>query len=560
MEKKNGRISRRDFLKTAAQGTAGIMSGLVLSSSGRQAGANQNNRRPNLLFIISDDLNDTIDGMGGHPQARTPNINRLMQKGVRFVNAQCNDPLCAPSRASLLSGLYPHTTGYLEFYHWRKNTVLGKCVSLMEHFRNNGYGVYCTGKLFHNLHEDYENYTEYGYEANFGPFPWDGIDRTPANWKEGKAITENWKEHPQMSHIFKGHEGIRTHWEQTFGPLSNVPDWPADPENEIPGYKGWRLYNKPFRYITDDDRDLTPDELYAKYAVEVLRRKHDKPFFLGVGFCRPHTPLYAPKKYFDMFPLESIQLPPYKKNDLEDCAQVLKKFQPYGFERYDLIIDAGGERMWKQWIQAYLACVAFMDDQVGKVLDALQKSPYANDTIVIVTSDHGFHMGEKDYLFKDSVWEESCRVPLVVYAPGVSQTAAECDHPVSLIDLYPTLIDLCGLSANPNKKTNGYPLDGYSIRPFLENPKDGTWKGPSVALSVVGGWGRTVNFTVRSRQWRYVLCENGEEELYDHRKDPHEWTNLAKDPKFSDVKNGLLKQLIELASPSAGKKSVPSGT
>ena len=546
-------LNRRDFLKTTAQGVAGYMGSFILISSWRRALANEGQGHPNVLFIICDDLNDTIDGMGGHPQARTVSINRLMRKGVRFLNAQCNDPLCAPSRASLFSGLYPHTTGYLEFSHWRENTVLKDCVSLMEHFKNNGYGVYCTGKLFHNEHEDYDNYTEYRYEANFGPFPWDGKDCTPADWKEGKAVTENWKEHPQMLYMFKNHESIRTHWEQTFGPLSNIPDWPADPEKGIAGYKGWRLYNKPFRYVSEDDRGLMPDELYAKYSVEVLQRQHEKPFFLGVGFCRPHTPLYAPKKYFDMFPLESIQLPPYKKDDLEDCAEALKKFQPYGFERYELLIDAGGEEMWKRWVQAYLACVAFVDEQVGKVLDALEKSPYADNTIVIVTSDHGFHMGEKDYLFKDSVWEESCRIPLVVYAPGVSKPGSECDRPVSLIDLYPTLIDLCGLPTNPNKNTNGSALDGYSIRPFLENPKDGCWAGPSVALSVIGGWGRTVNFTVRSRNWRYVLCENGEEELYEHSKDPHEWTNLAKDAEYTEIKKKLRKQLLELSSSASGR-------
>ncbi len=370
-------MNRGKFLKAVAVGTGSLVTGLLPGCSAVQAFSRSRRAKPNVLFIICDDLNDSIARMGGHLQAKTPNIDRLMHRAVRFVNAQCNDPLCAPSRASLLSGLYPHTTGYLEFYHWRKNPVLANSISLMEHFKNNSYGLYCTGKLFHNHHEDYENYTEYAHEANFGPFPWDGVDRTPADWKEGKAITKNWKEHPQMLFMFKDHEGIRTHWEQTFGPLSNVPNWPPDPQNEIPGYKGWTLYNRPFRYVSDDDRDLMPDELYANYAVRVLQRQHQESFFLGVGFCRPYTPLYAPKRYFDMFPLESIQLPPYKANDLEDCAELLKKFQPYGFERYELIIDAGGEKMWKRWIQAYLACVAFVDDQVGKVLDALEASPYA---------------------------------------------------------------------------------------------------------------------------------------------------------------------------------------
>ncbi|UCD30112.1 MAG: sulfatase-like hydrolase/transferase, partial [Planctomycetota bacterium] len=348
----------------------------------------------------------------------------------------------------------------------------------------------------------------------------------------------------------------------SFGPLSRVPEWKPNPGENIPGYKGWIMYRKPFRYLSDNDRDLMPDELNAEWVIKILQQKHDKPFFLAVGFNRPHTPLYAPKKYFDMFPPEKLRLPPYKMNDARDCARILwdpghpERPNPYGWQRYKLVMEAGGIEMWRRWIQAYLACVAFVDHQVGKILDDLQARPYADNTIVIFTSDHGYHMGEKDYLFKNSVWEESARVPLVIAAPGVSKANSECDHPVSLVDMYPTLIDLCGLTLNPNKDGNNVPLDGHSIRPFIEEPNNGTWDGPSVTVTAIASIDRLKinepakpkrqHYTARSKQWRYVLCNNGEEELYDQRKDPQEWTNLAGYPEYAETKKKLRDELLKL--------------
>jgi len=504
-------------------------------------------QRPNVLLIICDDLNDSIDGMGGHPQARTPNIDRLAKQGIRFTNAHTNDPLCAPSRASLWSGLYPHNSRSFTFAHWKKNEVLAKSVMCMQHFRDNGYGVYGTGKVFHNGQEAYDAYTEYGHEASFGPFPWDGVKRAKRR-RPGKEYAPNWKAHPASAALYENAQDIENRWEHSFGPLSEIPNWKPDPNNGIPGYRGWRLYNEPFRYVNDDDRDLMPDELSANWAVEVLKRKHKKPFFLVVGFARPHTPLYAPKKYFDRFPLEKIELPPYLKDDIRDCATSIVAHQPYGFQRYKMLQDAGGKAMWKRWIQAYLACVSLVDDQVGEIVDELNDGAYADNTIVIFTSDHGYHMGEKDYLFKDSTWEESTRVPLLVAAPGIGPGGGtECGHPVSLIDLYPTLVDLCDLSKNPNAKTNGRPLDGHSLRPFLKNPRGETWDGPAVALSMVGGGPRQLHFTVRDGRWRYTLSSTGEEELYDHRTDPHEWHNLAERSDMSATKTRLRKQLLRLS-------------
>jgi len=544
-------MNRRDFLKMTALGTTGLMSGWVLGCSQTQAATALRRRQPNVIFIICDDLNDSIAGMGGHPQAKTPNVNQLMRRGVRFTNAQCNNPLCGPSRASLWSGLYPSTTGYYGYRqgpnHWRNNHILYDVITTMEHFTANGYNVYGTGKVFHNNHEDFniwyrqDGFKGYGITASHGPWPWNGAGRPKAGYGA-------WG-HPSMPKAY--HESSF----RSFAPLSDVPDVPADPKKGIPGYRGWTLHGKPFRYVSENDRDLMPDELSANWVKERLGEKQQKPFFMVVGFNRPHTPMYAPKKYFDMFALKDIQLPPYLKNDLDDCAEILKDSE--GRRHFDKLMANGGVGHWRKWIQAYLACVAFVGDQVGKVLDALENSPYADNTIVVVTSDHGYHMGEKDNLFKLTVWEEATRVPLVVYAPGVTRSNTECEHPVSLVDMYPTLIDLCGLGKNPNARINGVALDGHSIVPFLKDPKNGTWDGPSVALSVIYGLdelkrnepGRPErqHFTVRSKRWRYTLCNSGEEELYDHKNDPQEWTNLAKDPKYAEIKKELRRELCRLA-------------
>lgn len=508
----------------------------------------QTETKPNILFIIADDLNDTVAGLGGYPSAKTPNIDRLVKQGVSFTNAHSNYPLCSPSRASMISGLYPSTTGCFGFeqaVEFRDNPILKDSVTLIEHLAQNGYDVFGKGKILHHQAEgewDRKNVT-FGVRYDQGPWPWNGVHPT-------KRLP-----HPSLP--------AALNWDAAFGPLSNIPEYKPDNENNIPGYKGWYIQGKPFKYVDDDDRDLMSDELSAQWAKSIIEEEHTKPFFLGVGFVKPHSPLYAPKKYFDMFPLEDIELPPYKENDLEDCAEILWKPTDkraggaatiYGHEKFRIYKNAG---LWKKWIQAYLACVAYIDDQVGVVLDALEESPYKDNTIIILTSDHGFHMGEKDWIFKHTIWEEATRVPFIVVDPRNKNRGMECEQPISLVDIYPTVIDFCGLPTEPNKKGNGIPLDGFSIKPLLDDPINGIWEGPSVALialapnethlqeSVVGAVNKQ-HYAVRSKRWRYVLCSNGEEELYDHKNDPQEWTNLASNTEYQGVKQELKKELLLL--------------
>lgn len=505
---------------------------------------------PNIIFIICDDLNDAITGFGGHPQAITPNIDKMVSKGVRFINGQNNNPVSGPSRASLITGIYPHTSGYFGYnfnhIHWRSNPVLKESMTLFDFFRANGYKVLGTGKVFHNTQEEWSSFDEYGHEPSWGPWPWDGTSDTVYSFDQ-LAETANAAFHNDFA---EGHFMIT----DQFGRLSDVPVIPPDPQKGIPGYSGWRLYHKPFRYVNRNDRDLMPDELNAQWAGEKLREEHDKPFLLCIGMNRPHAPTFAPDEYFDLFPIEEVQLAIIKEGDTEDCADILvppgADASALGFRRYENYIRQGGKELLRKWTQAYLANIAFVDDQIGKIMDALEASNYADNTWVIFTSDHGYHMGEKEYLFKNSLWEESCRVPFIVTGPGIPEGRI-CDQPVSLVDLYPTFIEIAGLNPDlviPQK------LDGFSIVPLLKNPEKGQWRGPAAALTSIHSLERLdagkpgiperQHYSLRTRKYRYIFCNNGEEELYDHESDPYEWNNLADDPDYATIKEELKAEMI----------------
>ena len=502
--------------------------------------------KPNVIFIICDDLNDSIEGMGGHAQAYTPNINRLIKKGVRFTNAHCNAPICGPSRASLWSGLLPSTTGYYGYSqqtnNWRRFSNLSDAITLMEHFKSNsgGYNVWGSGKVFHNGHSDNTVFTPEvaGFtpgDSDFGPFPWDGSSYQGNNRRAGTY-------HPDMP------AGIRTYW-GSFASLANVPTGE--------GYTGWSLTNGNFNYNSASDRSLMPDEVTAQWIKDKLEYTHSKPFLLIAGMNRPHTPMYVPDEFFELFRDSNganiVQLPPYLENDLDDVPDILKSYST----GINTLKNAGNgnNEWWKKFIQAYLASVAFVDHQVGTILDALETSDYADNTIVVFTSDHGFHLGEKDHKSKTSAWEETTRVPLVIYAPGVTQENQTCSLPVSLIDLYPTLNALCGIPAEPNSGGNNIALDGHDLSPLLANPNSGSWEGSAVSLSHLHGNVEISNHTqspwslnhhsVRSTDHHYVYCSDGSEELYDHTNDSNEWTNLADISSYADTKAILKQQLFK---------------
>ena len=521
---------------------------LGICSDGKQVAAQvSKSQPPNIIFIVCDDLNDIAVAGAGHPQASMPHLKALAERGVKFTNAFTNAPICAPSRGSFLTGIAPEHSRYFGFRHkerhYRASPVLREAKPLVHHFYDNGYEVYGTGKIFHNGSTEWPH-DDYGFAQSFSPFPWDGA------YVGGGVDSLGLQPHPNQPAV------LQDSWESTFGSLAQIPEYQPDAAQGIPGHRGWMSYSQPFRYVSDEDRDLMPDEKSTDYAIDVISQKHDKPFFLAIGFTSTHTPYYAPQSYLDRFPLDRLKLAKFKERDLADCADILAKEEgtsntDYGFRRYNEIMEAGGEEMLRRWTQAYLACAALVDDQLGKIVEALEKSACKDNTIIVFTSDHGFHMGEKEFLFKNSVWHESLHIPLVFAGAGIAKGTV--NHPVSLLDLYPTFNELANLPRQPNANTNQVALNGYSLVPFFQNPATKTWAGPDFVTSVVQGTEitdmndpesvRKQHYIATTAQYSYVLGNNGEEELYDKINDPYEWNNLASHPRYQSTKEELKRKL-----------------
>jgi arylsulfatase A-like enzyme len=439
------------------------------------------NDRPNVLFIAIDDLNDWVGHLSGHTQVQTPHIDRLASRGVHFSNAHCQAPICMPSRTSLLTGTYPWQNGvYMIEQDWNDAPALKGALHIPQYFQQHGYRTMGAGKIFHrsSLHKD--EWDDWG-----GSHGW--------RWMGDLVGPEGVSGLPEPS-IFD------------FGPL------PVE------------------------DAEMN-DSKVVQWGIERLSEQHDKPFFLAVGLVTPHLPLFTPQRYYDMYPLETVQLPPVLPGDLDDLPPMGRKFTRY-FDTTPLnhlnILRYG---LWNKAVASYLACASFTDMCVGRLLDALDKSPYAKNTVIVLWSDHGFHLGEKMHWEKRSLWEESTHVPLVFVSPEGISIGAQCDRPVGLIDIYPTLVELCDL---PTKDD----LQGRSLVPLLENPNR-SWDHPVITTHHPG------NHSVRTERWCYIRYVNGDEELYDRIGDPNEWKNLANDPVYADVKNRLAASIPETNAPYA---------
>lgn len=499
--------------------------------------AKENKTPPNVLLIMVDDLNDYVGFLGGHPQAKTPNMDRLASKSVIFTNAHSNNPVCGPSRASLFSGIHPHQSLNFGFAKYDTNPILMGGKSMMEYFKENGYHVTGTGKLMH--HHSPKLFSQYGKKSNYGPFAFDGTTRMA---------------HPNVPEAF----GAIGALDGTYAPLSDVPT--------TKGAKGWgnvtqvwpKLLMEPFKYNNETDRDLTPDEINANIVENWLKKWSkedlDKPFFTAVGFIRPHTPLIAPKKYFDMYPLDKVKIPEsMKEGDKEDThyhtfyGKGQKRKNLRGAMLYNALIegfDDDKDLALRTYMQAYLACVSFTDDLVGQVLDALEKSDFADNTIVMLISDHGYVMGEKDYLFKNAPWEKATRIPMLVHQPK-QKKSKKVNHPVSLIDVYPTLKDMCDLKGQTVRNEKGKELGGHSLKPFITGK--GKWTGQDYAISSFAyGAPKKIDqqiYSLKGERYRYTRYHDGREELYDHKTDPYEWTNLAGEKKYKSIKDDFSKKL-----------------
>lgn len=453
---------------------------------------------PNVVFIIADDLNDWVGWMGGHPQSRTPNMDRLAHMGMRFTNAHTAFALCNPSRTALLTGMWPWQNGvYGNEQDWRKSIQVLDKPTLPEHFRMSGFLTAAGGKIFH---------------ANHG-----GPEGRLAGWHGGR----------------RGFEQDAA-WDMRFPSAGvQIPDLPVHTGQNFNGLNIWH-WDWGSIDVTENGTD---DGKVVGWAEKFLQQDHGGAFFLAVGLYRPHSPWYVPRAYFTERPLMDVSLPQVKPGDLDDVPEAAKGYLKGPENNHKRILE---KNLWPAAVRAYLASVSFCDTMVGQVLDALESSPHKDDTIIVFTSDHGWYLGEKERWHKGGLWERGTRVPLVIAAPGVTQPESESDEPVSLVDLYPTLCDLTGL---PKPKH----LGGESLLPLLKDP---TTKRTRPAFTFSGSEEKQA-YAARSDRWRYIRYADGSEELYDHQSDPHEWTNLL---------HGATPSPEALAAAESLRKTLPMPT
>ena len=445
----------------------------------RNKGKTEEASNPNLLFISIDDLNTWLGCLNNFSNTKTPNFDKLAAQGVLFSNAHCQAPLCGPSRASIMTGLRPSTTGIYGMTpdeQIRSNNPATKdIIFLPEYFKNNGYHTMGIGKLFHVYAPKGIFDEEGGRVKGFGPHPekrfvWDGFGTSKE--KKGKYGRTN-------------------------------TDWGAFPETD----------------------SLMPDHQSVDWAIERLNKKYNQPFFMGLGFLRPHVPLYIPQKWFDMHPLEGIEVPPYLSDDLDDIPSVGLQINDLPMMPSTEWAKENGE--WKNIIQAYLACVSFVDYEIGRVMEALENSEHADNTIIILWSDHGYRLGEKGTFAKHALWETATQVPLMFAGPKVPKGKV-IDAPVELLSIYPTLLELSGLSAYDRN-------EGESLVPLMYDKK----QEETFALTTFG----MNNHAIKGNGYRYIRYEDGTEEFYDHKKDPNEWINEAQNPEYQNEIAVLRKRL-----------------
>jgi len=442
-------------------------------------------KKPNILFIAIDDQNDWIGYLGGHPLVKTPNIDRLAASGTAFTNAHCQSPLCNPSRTSLMTGLRPSSTGIYGLAPWIRTLPEFKDVVTLPQYlkRHGGYTTYSTGKIYHGGNGRRKNDKEFdilGPGASGRPFPKKKIVTTP----------------------FGNHKLV---------------DWGIFPHK-------------------DEDKG---DWKVASWAVDQLDAKPKEPFFLSVGFFLPHVPCYTTQKWWDLYPDDDTVLPKIRRDDRKDTPRFSWYLHWYLPEVRLKFLEEVNE--WRNLARAYLACTSFIDSQVGRVLEALERNKLKENTIIVLWSDHGWHIGEKLITGKNTLWDDGARVPLVFAGPGIKPRQV-CGKPAELLDIYPTLLALCELPKNRK-------LEGHSLVPQLKDA-NAPRKWPAITTH------NHDNHGIRSEYWSFIQYADGSRELYDMRKDPHEWVNLADNPKYADVIKEHLKFIPrENRKPAPGSSS-----
>ncbi|MFI3322708.1 MAG: sulfatase [Rikenellaceae bacterium] len=442
-----------------------------------------------VIFIAVDDLNDWVGFLGGHPNTITPNMDKLASMGVVFENAYCAAPVSNASRTAMMTGIRSSSSGvYGNTEFLRDSPHIKDIATIPKYFSNNGYTSINLGKIFHHA---------------------DGAWGDPQSWDYQKKLDRGGMFPKNYT------KGVNCN-----GVEDSIVDWVK----------------------LDNDKTTTSDYKTCKWIAEQIVKEHDTPMFIGCGVFRPHLPWYVPKEYFDMHPLESIAEPLYNDFDVYDLPKSGLALTGYASSAhgYRAIKAAGKE---KEAVQAYLACISYADDCLGEVVEAIENNPDKENTVIVFVSDHGWHLGEKMRYSKMSLWERSCRVPLIVIAPGVTTAGTRCKENVSLLDLYPTLVELASL---PKNKLN----EGCSLVAQLKNPDK---KRDIPAITTI----KQNSHSIKDGNYRYIIYADGGEELYDHQTDPNEWYNIANNPKYAKIKANLRKFIPEVNVPSIGKSKVP---
>ena len=441
--------------------------------------------KPNVLLIIADDLNDWIGPMKGHPQAKTPNLDKLAARGLTFQNAQVAAPICNPSRAAFMSGQRPSTTG---IYDNQQPAMphLPRGICLNDYLRKFGYTSLGAGKIYHYR----------GYRA--------------------------------------------ADWDNVYFPTDDT--LPKHEAKRRPGPFGYRMFtdgepDEPFNEQRAESKLV--DAQSVSWCIDKLDQQKG-PFFMVCGLHRPHTPWDVPKKYFDLYPLDSIQLPEVRTNDLDDVPAAGRTFaRPKA--AHAAVVKAG---VWKDRVRAYLASVSFADAQLGRLLDALETSAHRKNTIVIFVSDHGWHLGEKEHWAKSALWRQATRVPYIWVVPDLTKPGTQCDRAVDLMSLFPTICELAGVAVPKH-------AEGVSIKTLLANPA-ARWSHPALTTHLKN------NHAVCTDEWRYIRYADDSEELYDQKSDPNEWNNVAGKPGLAKIKKELAKSFPSVNAEPVAHREVPA--
>ncbi len=514
---------------------------LALSANNVATAASQDAKRPNILFITIDDMNDWAGYLEhSHPDTQTPNLDRLASRGVAFQNGYCNAIMSNPSRTSLLSGLYPATSGiYNNAAYCKRSPALKEVVTMVEHLKSNGYHTVNIGKLYHGSNRSWGE-ADIADAAKYDHI-WSEYDDRKKVQKEyqKRYVAQNPDKRVGMLNTGKAHAKATGYYNSGI-PYSedhikaidggSTLDWGAHPcENEY-----FYATILPIQTVNSLQQASAKEGEYK-----------DKPFFISCGLGKPHLSWYAPEDNFAKFPIDQVQCI-NEAEELADCddlptearavSEIDKSYKNSKFhllKKYNKTQEATA---------AYLACINYVDYSVGMILDAYDAmdKETRDNTIIFLMSDHGFHVGEKARYGKGSLWEETCRIPFIVVAPGITESNSNCYSPVSFIDIYPTIVELAGLQSPAHK------LEGRAMVPVLKEVKT-KWDYPAITSLNQG------SHTVRTSEWRFTQYPDGGQELYDHRNevDQAERVNLANDPKYSKVVEKMKAMLPQNAAQDA---------